>query len=130
MRGPQSDSCEPRTLCSVETAGHNKIVLEVWIHGHRLRALLDSGAIGNYISPAVVNRHQLPWNHKTQAYELFNVEGKKFDYNGGKIDQETDQLLISVNGHHETIVLDIMDLYGHNVILGHPWLQESNPVVD
>jgi hypothetical protein len=92
----QDDEGNPKTLCSAETAGGQKTVLEVWIHGHRLQALLDSGAMGNYISPAVINQHQLPWNQKIRPYRLFNVEGQTFDYNGGTIDRETDQLDVSI----------------------------------
>jgi transposase InsO family protein len=107
-----------------------KTVLDVQVQGHRMRALLDSGAMGNYISPAVVNHYQLPWHQKVEPYRLCNIEGDAFDYNGGKVDTETDHLNMSIQGHHEQVIFDVMNLSDYDLILGHPWLWESNPMID
>jgi hypothetical protein len=60
MKGPQNNSNIPRTLYATQADRGIKTVLDVQIQGHRMQALLDSGAIGNYISPAIVNHYQLP----------------------------------------------------------------------
>lgn len=60
IKGLQHNYNTPRTLCSAETDRGTKIVLEVQIQGHRIRALLDSNTISNYISPGIVNHYYLP----------------------------------------------------------------------
>ena len=108
----------------------NKLVLDVQIMGHRVRALLDSGAEGNYVSPRVVNRYRLPWKEKTNPYELYDIEGGLFDYNGGLIDMEIDHLDVKVQGHLDYATFDVMDVSGHDLVLGYPWLRESNPMIN
>jgi hypothetical protein len=118
------------TLGAAQTHGPMKMVLEVWIQGRRMSALVDSGAMGNYISPETVNHHRLPWNKKSQPYKLYDIEGNVFGYNDGNIDAETDHLTMQIQGHTEQILLDVMDLSEYDVVLGHPWLRESNPLID
>ncbi|KID83641.1 pol polyprotein [Metarhizium guizhouense ARSEF 977] len=106
------------------------MVLDAEVMGHRVRILVDSGAMGNYISPRVVNRYQLPWKHKEAPYELTDIEGKLFAYNDGIIDRETDHLEVQIQGHAEIIQLDVMDVSEHDLVLGYPWLWESNPLIN
>jgi hypothetical protein len=95
-----------------------------------MRALVDSGAMGNYISPTLVNRYKLPWRTKARPYRLRNIEGDPFEYGGGWIERETDHLRMELQDHKETIHLDIMDLQEYDLILGHPWLRNSNPMIN
>ena len=118
------------TLGAIQADGPMKMVLEVWIQGHRMSALVDSGAMGNYISPETVNHRRLPWHEKSQPYKLYDIEGNAFGYNDGKIDSETDHLEVQIQGHTERIHLDIMHLSEYDIVLGHPWLRESNPLID
>ncbi|QLI66325.1 Transposon Tf2-12 polyprotein [Metarhizium brunneum] len=108
----------------------DKMVLDAEVMGHRVRILVDSGAMGNYISPRVVNRYQLPWKHKEAPYELTDIEGKLFAYNDGIINQETDHLEVQIQSHSEVIQLDVMDVSEHDLVLGYPWLWESNPLIN
>src|SRR4029079_2442285 len=78
----------------------------------------------------VVNRYQLPWKHKEAPYELTDIEGKLFAYNDGIINQETDHLEVQIQGHSEVIQLDVMDVSEHDLVLGYPWLWESNPLIN
>jgi reverse transcriptase-like protein/integrase-like protein/chromodomain-containing protein/aspartyl protease len=113
------------------TAGHDdKMVLDTYVMGHRMNTLLDSGAMGNYISPRVVNRYRLPWTQKEEPYALHNIEGEAFDYNNGTIDMEIDHLDISIQKHKEKVSFDVMDISEHDLVLGLPWLKESNPLIN
>ncbi|KAM4060822.1 ATP-dependent DNA helicase PIF1 [Hirsutella rhossiliensis] len=113
------------------TASHgNQMVLDIQIAGHHVHALLDCGAMGNYVSPRVINRYRLPWRHKKDPYELTNIEGEAFNYNNGIIDMEIDHLDINIQGHDERVDFDIMDIGEHDLVLGLPWLQESNPLIN
>ncbi|QLI69282.1 Transposon Tf2-2 polyprotein [Metarhizium brunneum] len=88
------------------------MVLDTEVMGHHVRILVDSSAIGNYISPRVVNRYQLPWKHKEAPYELTDIKGKLFAYNNGIINQETDHLEVQIQGHSEVIQLNIINRTG------------------
>ncbi|KAM4063982.1 reverse transcriptase (RNA-dependent DNA polymerase) [Hirsutella rhossiliensis] len=120
----------PRTLCMATASHGNQMVLDIQIAGHHVHALLDCGAMGNYVSPRVINRYRLPWRHKKDPYELTNIEGEAFNYNNGIIDMEIDHLDINIQGHDERVDFDIMDIGEHDLVLGLPWLQESNPLIN
>ncbi|KAM4057840.1 integrase core domain-containing protein [Hirsutella rhossiliensis] len=121
---------DPRTLCMATASHGNQMVLDIQIAGHHVHALLDCGAMGNYVSPRVINRYRLPWRHKKDPYELTNIEGEAFNYNNGIIDMEIDHLDINIQGHDERVDFDIMDIGEHDLVLGLPWLQESNPLIN
>jgi hypothetical protein len=124
----------PRTLGSMTAdqaaINRTRLILDVWIHGNLCRTLVDSGADSNFITPQVVNRHQVPWKEKHKPYSLVNPEGDLFDYNNGRIDKETDQLLCSIQGHEWSVTFDVMHLEEHDAILGIPWLRDANPDID
>ncbi|KAM4062066.1 reverse transcriptase (RNA-dependent DNA polymerase) [Hirsutella rhossiliensis] len=59
----------------------------------------------------------------------FHLE-RAFNYNNGIIDMEIDHLDINIQGHDERVDFDIMDIGEHDLVLGLPWLQESNPLIN
>lgn len=124
----------PRTLGNMKAGqaaiSRKKLILEVWINGNCFRTLLDSGADCNFMSPQVVNQHQISWKDKQRPYDLVNPEGEAFTYNQGRIDRETDQLSCTINGSEWPITFDIMHLEEYDAILGIPWLCDANPVID
>ncbi|MDF7773597.1 retropepsin-like aspartic protease, partial [Acinetobacter baumannii] len=106
------------------------LTFDIMIKGTKIRAMLDSGALGNYISPNLVNRLRLPWRKKDEPYRLTNVEGNDVQYGHGIVDQETAQLPVSIFGTNHALSLVITVISKHDVILGLPWLRASNPRVN
>ncbi|KAI1869633.1 uncharacterized protein JN550_005614 [Neoarthrinium moseri] len=98
--------------------------------GRTVRALLDSGAQGNYISPKVVNKYRIPWKEKDAPYQLRTVDGEFVTYGNGTVDMETDHLPVTISDHAEKLTCDITDISGYDMILGIPWLRASNPRVN
>ena len=98
--------------------------------GHHATALVDSGAMGNYISPTIVNRLRLPWKYKDKPYQLQDIDGNSFSYNEGIVDMEIDHLPIELQGHREETTCDLMDIHEYDLVLGYPWLRDSNPSID
>jgi len=106
------------------------LILRVTLRGHEYAALLDSGAQGNYMSPRLQQRLQLATNSKEHPYNLKSAEGGLVQYNQGRIDEETVQLQISVQGRTTPTAFDITEIGDWDIILGIPWLRRWNPQVD
>ena len=121
---------DQRSLCATQTVNYAHIILRAEINGKTYSALLDSGAQGNFISPSIINRDEIPWHQKEDPYRLSTVEGTEVGYGNGVIDMETDHLPVSIQGHATSMTLDITDTAHHELILGLPWLRATNPRID
>ena len=121
---------ESRSFCATLAAGSHLLEIEIRVNGLQVTAFVDSGCQGNYASPSWVNRFKIPWVRKTNPYQLVNFEGETMGYDGGTIKRETEVLNLTVSGKRERIVFDILEVPGHDIVLGIPWLRSSNPVID
>ena len=92
--------------------------------------MVDSGAMGTYISPGTVNKLGLPYEEKEHPYNLTTVDGKPIDYEGGRVRFETAQLEMTIGERTENVRFDVTNTGQHQVVLGLPWLQTSNPQID
>ena len=63
-------------------------------------------------------------------YKLYNIEGEVFDYNNRIINIEINYLGISIYRYREEVNFDIIDLLGHDLILGYLQLQNSNLIIN
>uniref|UniRef100_L7J7U2 RNA-directed DNA polymerase n=1 Tax=Pyricularia oryzae (strain P131) TaxID=1143193 RepID=L7J7U2_PYRO1 len=109
---------------------HEHIHLELILDGKPIRALLDSGAQGNYIAPKLVNERRIPWRQKEEPYQLRTVEGEAVSYGNGTIETETVHLWMEGYGRRKQITLDITEIGDKDIILGIPWLRKSNPRIN
>jgi len=114
----------------METSLHQHFLVDIIVQGFHIKAMIDSGAQGSYISPNLVNRLRLPWNKKDKPYRLRNVEGKYVAYEQGSVDRETAPLTVRIAGTTQSLVLDITEISNKDIILGIPWLRASNPRVN
>ncbi|KAF5701029.1 reverse transcriptase domain-containing protein [Fusarium globosum] len=106
------------------------LTLNVRIKGKWLRALVDSGADMNVISPNTVNELRLPWRDKKKPYTIRNGEGETYSYEDGEVTREIDHLKVFVNEKNQGINFDIVPIGDHDLILGYPWLTRYNPQVN
>ena len=104
--------------------------IDVWWNNNRIRMLIDSGAQGNFISPATVNKLRIPWREKEQPYRLRTADGSTFGYEDGNVQRETDHLTVQVGNRVLGLVFDITGIADQEAILGMPWLKEQNPTID
>ena len=102
------------------STGIGQIVLDIEINGDRIRALIDSGATANFVSPRVVSEHGWETRVMDQAYPLLLVNGEETPE--GRVQVETCPLSMNAEGHSERIVLDITEIGKYEVILGILWL--------
>src|ERR1700735_3026279 len=125
----QPDRRPERSLMST-MGNHEHLFVGITIGRYKVRALIDSGAQGNYISPNLVNRLRLPWSYKDESYRLKTVEGELVAYGQGLVNMETAQLLTTIGGKDHYLKLDITEISKNDIILGIPWLRASNPRVN
>jgi hypothetical protein len=93
-----------------------------------MKALLDSGSSVNYISGSAALRARLRPLQKTDLYQLYIVNGVEMLQNA-TITHDT-IAMINIKGRSMRVHLDIFGLAAHDIILGLPWLKESNPQID
>ena len=87
-------------------------------------ALLDCGAMGNFINENIVKQLGLTCTPRTPI-PLHDVKGLK-------IGELTFQVTIPVDigAHQETLTLDVAPIGSHSIILGLPWFQVHNPTLN
>jgi hypothetical protein len=90
-------------------------------------ALLDSGAMGNFVSPEFVRRHRLETMPLPQPIPIRNVDGTPNE--NGAITEELEALL-TFGWHTERARFAITNLGQQSLIIGHSWLLHHNPEVD
>jgi len=86
-------------------------------------AMVDSGAMGNFIHPRFVEQHELV----TKSHNLLTIN----DVNGcllSHVDQQV-EIRMAIGNHSKILTFDITLLGGHNIILELPWLQQHNPQI-
>ena len=86
-------------------------------------ALLDSGAVGNFIHEELVQRLGLVRTPRAPL-PLLDVKGIKI----GQLEFQV-KVDMRVGAHEESIVLDVAPIGSHRLILGLPWLQAHDPIV-
>jgi len=84
-----------------------------------LTAFINSGAMGNFMHPCIVNKLQIPKHPCTQTLELQMVTGNKFF----EVKHQVTAILTTAHGHEEKLVLDVAPIRKHDLILGLPWCQ-------
>ena len=82
------------------------------------------------MSPAFVKRHDIGTRMKKEPFPLMGFDGKPVTYNNGIVSRETQQLPLSIGRYTEKTQFDITDAPGCDVVLGLPWLMESNPTIN
>ena len=91
-------------------------------------ALVDSGASGNFIDKTFIKINGIPTQPKVIPEHLTLVDGSLS--RGGDITREA-QMKTQVEGfNQEDIIFQVTRLGSHPIILGYPWLQQNNPIIN
>ena len=104
--------------------------VDMQIHGHHVKAVIDSGATGTFIHPRWVERKRIPYQQKERPYQLSAADGKTFSYGKGMVNLETLELDTRTEVSKEKITFDITDIGSDTVILGIDWLERNDPDID
>jgi len=94
---------------------------------HSVKALLDSGATGNFIDKDFVRTKGISTRSISCPIPVFNVDS--FPNKAGQISKVVD-VVLCYKTHSERTLLAISNLGKQSMILGYTWLKDHNPEVD
>jgi hypothetical protein len=90
-----------------------------------LHALIDSGSSGDFISSTFVQKHCIPTQASPQTSVVILADGTR---------QETSRMVtaaaLSIAHYNAKVDLMVLPLEQYDIILGMPWLEHVNPVID
>jgi hypothetical protein len=119
----------PLSKISIDSIGYanKKLLIEGYIEQQPVTIYVDSGSDRNLITPELVAELQLPYSAKKRPSYVSSIVHPDHEI---IISHETDHLPLMIAGRIEDIKFDIMDLDTCDVMLGHPWLEQSNPLIN
>jgi hypothetical protein len=93
----------------------------------QVKALIDSGATDNFIAPTLARRYKFPTYKLSQPRIICNVDGTQNSL--GNITEATDlEVYYGPNKKKETFF--IINLGGNEMLLGYPFLSNTNPPIN
>lgn len=101
--------------------------IDIRINGKQSRAMVDSGASGNFLATRYASYRNLPIRRKDVVYPLASVDGSAI--NDGWVKDEV-TVHLSIQSYHENVTFDVIELANYDIILGIPWLRKNNPQID
>jgi len=115
------DACGTSIILPIEVSTTN--TSEV----HSVKALLDSGATGNFIDRDFVQTKGINTRSISRPIPVYNVDGSP--NKAGQISEVVD-VVLRYKTHSERTLLAVSSLGKQNMILGYTWLKDHNPEVD
>jgi len=90
---------------------------------HSVKALLDSGATGNFIDRDFIRTKGINTQSISRPIPVYNVDG--FPNKAGQISEVVD-VVLHYKTHSERTLLAVSSLGKQNMILGYTWLKDHN----
>jgi hypothetical protein len=111
---------------------NEKLILWVKIKGkdgkeHTIMAMIDCGAMENFIDRRFAEQQQLPPMKKTVPQRVLAIDGQELI--GGPITHEA-IVTLTINNHWEEIKLHYITIGNSPIIVGLPWLWKYNPNIN
>jgi len=94
---------------------------------HSVKALLDSGAMGNFIDRDFVRTKDINTQSISRPIPVYNVDGSPNKV--GQISEVVD-VVLCYKTHSERTLLAVSSLRRQSMILGYTWLKDHNPEVN
>jgi len=94
---------------------------------HSVKALLDSGATGNFIDRDFVQTKGINTRSISRPIPVYNVDGSSNEV--GQISEVVD-VVLCYKTHSKRTLLAVSSLGRQSMILGYTWLKDHNPEVN
>ena len=105
------------------------IIKWIQVQGIPIKALIDYGSLVNMILERTVREKDLLVQEHPEPYQIVGISSKTF-MPGKQITKRTKPIELILQEHTEIISLDISNIASHNIILGKPWLQQNNLMIN
>lgn len=112
---------------SIGRINNKKLLVKGYINQHPVTIYVDSGADRNLITPDMVAKLQLPYTLKKRPSYVSSIVHPDHEI---VVEYEIDHLPLTIAGRIENIKCDIMNLVTCDIMLGHQWLEQSNPLIN
>jgi len=94
---------------------------------HSVKALLDSGATGNFIDRDFIQTKGINTQSISRPIPVYNVDGSPNE--AGQISEVVD-VVLRYKTHSKRMLLAVSNLGKQNMILSYTWLKDHNPEVN
>jgi hypothetical protein len=94
----------------------------------QVSALVDSDATSSFIDQTFITQHNIPAVKKSTPVPVEVIDGRTIA--SSVITHKITPLELYFGKHAKKIVLNIISTPHHPVILGLPWLEAHNPIID
>ncbi len=94
----------------------------------QVSALVDFGNTSSFIDQTFIAQHNIPMVKKLTPIPVEVIDGRTIA--SGAITHETSLLELCIGKHTEKIILNIISTPHHPIILGLPWLEAHNLIID
>uniref|UniRef100_A0A4W5RBM8 ribonuclease H n=1 Tax=Hucho hucho TaxID=62062 RepID=A0A4W5RBM8_9TELE len=97
-------------------------------HQHRVQAMIDSGAAGDFLDLTLAKELKIPTQLLPQPQAVTALDGRPLE--PGKVTEATQSLRLTIFQHQQEETFYLIDSPEYPIILGHPWLCRHNPQID
>jgi hypothetical protein len=102
------------------TSSHKLMILDVWIQGHKAKAVINSGCTGNMILLKFVEKVGISRYDRAQKVYLYTFDGSPVKENNGTIREETGEVGLKIGRYEKRVKFDIIITQGYDITLGFP----------
>ena len=119
----------PLDMITIDSIGTSKkkLVIDGYLNQQPVKIYVDSGSDRNLIADSLVDRLGIPRIVKKTLLVVSSIASMN---TGTTITHETDHLPVTVANRTEDIKFDILDPRDCDILLGHPWLEKYNPMIN
>ncbi len=125
LRQPEKLPTASQNISATEYGPHT--TKQLLINGKTAHIMIDSGAIGNFINPNYVRRHNLRIQQKSTSIPLDTIDGQPVRQ--GKLEEQTTTVQLNFEHHLEDMQFDLLQISSYDAILGSPWLKKHDPTI-
>ena len=110
-----------KTITITKTLSNEHMIISINLNDRRLRIILNSSALENFVAEKYTHYHDLFVRRKTIVYLLMSVN--ELAIVGERVINET-TIMLKIDEHRKKITLNIVDMINHDVILNISWLRK------
>ena len=89
----------------------------VMMNEERALAIIDSGAMGNFISQQLVDKFGTITKLKKDSYDLMIINGNSLSSDDGRVRYETTPVTLVMSDHEKKLSLNIVRMVSHDIVL-------------